>query len=316
MTKRIPRELPILILVILVAALLAMFVPSFRTHDNLTAVGETAAFIGIMACGEAIVILGAGLDLSVASAMALSSCTMAMLLGSRVAWPLAVSGGLLVGACAGLINGLFITKRSLPPIMTTLATLLLFRHGISIVTQDRAFGPFPDRFNAIGDGWNPFIVFVAVAAVCAAVCTRTRYGRWTLAIGGSEQSARLSAVPVDRVKLFAYVLSGVCAAISGWIVMAFNNNAQSNMGSGYELWVIAACVVGGIQITGGDGSIIGAALGAIVIALLRDALTLTGRPDNQSGLFTGGVILMAALIEAWRSRAHIRSLLRTRERPT
>jgi ribose/xylose/arabinose/galactoside ABC-type transport system permease subunit len=96
--------------------------------------------------------------------------------------------------------------------------------------------------------------------------------------------------------------------------MAFNNNAQSNMGPGYELWVIAACVAGGVQITGGDGSIAGAAMGALLIALLRDALTLTGRPDNQTGLFTGGVILMAALIEAWRSRSRIKSLLRARDR--
>ena len=100
----------------------------------------------------------------------------------------------------------------------------------------------------------------------------------------------------------AYLISGLCAGLSGWIVMAFNNNAQSTVGQGYELDVIAACVVGGIRITGGDGSVIGAAMGAVLIALLRDALILTGRPIEQYGLFTCVVILTAALVEGWRGR--------------
>ena len=299
---RAPRELPTLIVILLFCAGLALFVPAFRTHDNLTAVGENAAFIGIMACGEGLVILGAGLDLSVGSAMALSSCTMAMVLLTGKSWPLAAAAGLAVGAAAGLVNGLFITYRKLPPILTTLATLLLFRHGISLATQAKTYGPFPDAFNIIGAGWVPFVVFVMIAAAATITVGKTHIGRWTLAMGGSEQSARLSAVPVNRVRLLAYVASGTCAAIAGWIVMAFNNNTQSGVGQGYELSVIAACVVGGIKITGGDGSLAGAALGAVLIALLRDALILTGRPENQTGLFTGAVILIAALIEGWRSR--------------
>lgn len=306
MIRRTPRELPILILLIVVCALLAVLVPAFRTHDNLTAVGENAAFIGIMACGEALVIMAGGLDLSVGSILALSSCAAAMMIASGQSWPLAAVAGIAVGAMAGLLNGCFITYRRLPPILTTLATLLLFRNGISLATHGRAFGPFPDAFNTIGAGWTPLAVFVGLAALSAVFCARSRFGRWTLAIGGSEQSALLSAVPVARVKRATYLISGLCAGISGWIVMAFNNNAQSSVGLGSELDVIAACVVGGIRITGGDGSVTGAAMGALLIALLRDALILTGRPTEQYGLFTGAVILVAALLEGWRTRRNQR----------
>src|SRR5262249_47261604 len=134
-----------------------------------------------------------------------------------------------------------------------------------------------------------------------------RFGRWAMALGGNEQAARLSGVPTDRVKRWAYLLSGLCAGLAGLIAMAFNNNAQSRDGKGMGLNVIAACVVGGIRITGGDGSLLGAALGALLIALLGNALTLTDRPVEQHGLFTGLVIIVVALIEQWRIRRQERA---------
>ncbi|HZP81469.1 MAG TPA: ABC transporter permease, partial [Chthonomonadaceae bacterium] len=299
---RTPRELPILLLVLLVCLGMAAWVPAFRTPGNLTVVGQNAAFIGVMACGEGVVLLSGGLDLSVGSTLALSSCATAAALAAGWAWPLAALIGLLAGALAGAVNGALITYRRLPPILTTLATLLLFRHGTSLLTHARNYGPFPDAFNRLGSGWTPALLFVAVTALFVLAALRTRFGRWILALGGSEQAARLSGVPVDRVKRAAYLLSGLCAGLAGLITMAFNNNAQSTAGQGYELDVIAACVVGGVRITGGDGSILGAALGALLIALLRDALILTSRPVEQYGLFTGAVILAAAVLEQWRVR--------------
>jgi ribose transport system permease protein len=277
---------------------------AFRTPGNLTSVGTNAAFIGVIACGEGTVILSGGLDLSVGSILALASCGTAAALVAGWAWPLAALLGLAIGAFAGAINGALITYRRLPPIMTTLATLLLFRYGMSIPRSRNYPGPFPDAFSRIGVGWTPTLIFVVVTLVFVFLTLRTRFGRWAIAIGGGEQAARLSGVPVDRVKRWAYLLSGLCAGLAGLITMAFNNNTQSSVGQGYELKVIAACVVGGVRITGGDGSILGAALGALLIALLEDVLVLTGRPPEQYGLFTGGVILAAALLESWRARRH------------
>jgi ribose/xylose/arabinose/galactoside ABC-type transport system permease subunit len=297
---KLPRELPTLILLACVCIVMALTVPAFHTTSNLTVVGENAAFIGIMACGEGVVILAGGLDLSVGSILALCSCATAAALAAGWAWPLAALLGLALGALSGVINGLLITYRQIPPILTTLATLLLFRHGVSIATQARNYGPFSDAFNRIGAGWTPALLLLLVAALFMLLTLRGRFGRWILAVGGNEQAARLSAVPVDAVKRRAYLLSGLCAGLAGLITMAFNNNAQSSVGQGYELDVIAACVVGGVRITGGDGTVLGAALGAFLIALMRNIFDLTQRPSEQHGLILGIVILAAAGLEQWR----------------
>jgi ribose transport system permease protein len=276
--------------------------PAFRTADNLSAVAENAAFIGIMACGQAFVILAGGIDLSVGSLLALSACGAAVCLERGMAVPVAMLAGIALGTLGGLINGLLVTYRRLPPILTTLATLLLFRHGISILTHSRNFGPFPDTFNRISSGWTPAVLLLVITGITALIQSRTRWGRWTVALGNGEQAARLAGIPVAKVRVAGFMLSGFCAGLAGLIVMAFNNNAQSSIAQGYELNVIAACVVGGIRITGGEGSVVGGVLGAVLMALLPNWLILIQKPADQYGVFTGAVILIAALMEGWRQR--------------
>lgn len=295
-----PRELPTLVLLVAAGLILAAKVPAFRTSYNLTTLGKDAAIIGIMACGEGLVILSGGLDLSVASILALSSCVAAGGMAAGWPWPLAALAGLLAAGAAGMINGAFVTYRRLPPILTTLATLMLFRYGISIATRARNYGPFPDAFNLLAKDWNPLLILLAVGLIFTLLTVLTPFGRWLTAMGGNEQAALLSGVPTERVKRIAYLLSGLCAGLAGLIAMAYNNNTQSNVATGYELSVIAACVVGGVAITGGEGTLPGAVLGALLIELVQDALILTGRPPEQHGLFTGGVVLAAAVLERWR----------------
>ena len=299
-SRTMPREFPTLLLIALLCGWMLQTAPSFRGGSNLSIVGQEAAFIGVMACGEGLVILGGGLDLSVGAIVALSSCVTALTLAAGWAWPLSVVCGLGAGAMAGGINGALVTYRRLPPILTTLATLLLFRHGTSLLTHARNFGPFPDAFRVLGTGWTPTLLLVVVTGVFFLLSRQTRLGRWTLAIGGGEQAARLSGIAVGGVKRWTYLLSGLCAGLAGLILMGFNNTTQSVVGEGAELNVIAACVVGGIRITGGDGSLLGAALGALLIALLRNALILTHRPPEQSNLFVAFIILAAAALEQWR----------------
>ncbi len=302
MTRRFkpPRELPTLLVLIAACLTLAVRVPAFRNSYNLTTLGKDAAIIGIMACGEGLVILGGGLDLSIASILALSSCVTAGGMAAGWPWPIAALAGLLAAGAAGLLNGAFVTYRHLPPILTTLATLLLFRYGTSIATHAHNYGPFPDVFNILGKDWNPLYLLLTVALLLTLLAVMTPFGRWLTAMGGNEQAARLSGVPTERVKRIAYLLSGLCAGLAGLIAMAYNNNTQSNVATGYELSVIAACVVGGVAITGGEGSIPGVILGAFLIELVQDALVLTSRPPEQHGLFTGAVVLAAAILERWR----------------
>ncbi|HLH80932.1 MAG TPA: ABC transporter permease [Chthonomonas sp.] len=303
-TWKAPRELPVLLLLLITTLIMGLFVPAFRTESNLTALGESAAYIGILACGEALPLFTAGLDISVGSTLALSSCAAATVLTLGWPWPIAAAVGLLAGACAGWFNGMLITWRRMPPILATLATFLIFRHGAGILTHDHSYGPFPHAFNRIGSGWVPVLLLVAITLLFTFLVQRATFGRWLLSVGGNEMAARLSAVPIEKVKRRAYLLCGLCAGLAGLIVMAFNNTTQASVGQGTELDAIAACVVGGTRITGGEGSVVGAALGAVLLALLRDAFVLTGRPVSQYGVITGGVILLTAILERLR-RANI-----------
>ncbi len=331
---KLPRELPTLGLILAMSALLALKLPAFREIGNLSAVGQNAALIGIVACGEALVVLGAGLDLSVGSTMAVSACITGTCVTAGWSWPAAAAVGLASSLVAGAVNGGLITDRlpvpfagdlvrkiglrgrsvARPAILTTLATLLLFRYGMSLLTRNRSFDAFdtsaPGLYR-LGQPNVAIVTFVVVVVVLSAITLGTRYGRWTIAMGGSELAVRLSGVAADGVKQAGYALAGLCAGITGILSMAFSNHAQWDMGKGSELDAIAACVVGGVRITGGDGSVLGAALGAVLIALLQNALVLLGRPKEQYGLFTGAVILLAAGLEQVRiHRVHRRALLK------
>jgi len=294
------RELPAAAMLTLVVAWIAATRASFHTYTNLAQVGQDGALIGIMACGEAMVILTGGIDLSVGATLALSACAAGSLM--MAGWPVvgAVGVGLAAGALCGWVNGALITYRRLPPILSTLATLLIFRAITNIETHAEPFNQLPRTFRVLGGGFHPFVVFLAVVALFAAVLARMRFGRRVVAIGGSDEAVRLSGVPVDAVLRRVYMLSGLCAAISGLIMSAAANNAQWNLADGWELEVIAAVVIGGVRLTGGQGSVIGAALGALIIVVLRNALFLSGVPTERYGLVTGGVILAAAMAEQIR----------------
>ncbi len=297
------REFPALILLLIGTALLAAL-PAFRTAENLQVVGFNAAFLGILACGQTLILTSGGLDLSVGAAAALCSCLASVLLTQTQLGLWAIPAALIAGLFCGGLNGFLITVRRLPPILTTLATLLLFRYGTSIVTGGRSYSSFPASFTRLGSGWIPVLIFLAAAAGFTVLAEKTAFGRGILASGGSESAARLSGVSVDRNRALAYGLCGLCAGASGLLISAFNNNASAGLGGGIELEVIAACVVGGVSIKGGEGTVWGAALGAVLIALLRDGLILTQRPVEQYGLFTGGVILFsAAASELFRGRS-------------
>lgn len=294
------RELPALALLVGVLVWISATKASFRTHENLTQLGQEAAFIGIMACGEALVILTGGIDLSVAAVLAASAC----FAGSRIAggwpWPAACGAGLAISATAGYLNGALITFRKLPPILVTLAGLFVYRAVTNIGTGAVPYNNLPEGFKHLGQGEWPFCVFVIVVLICAVLLSMSRFGRRVVATGGSEVSTRLSGVPVDAVLRRVYLIAGLLAGVAGLLMAAATNSAQWNLAEGWELDVIAAVVIGGVRLTGGEGSVIGAGLGALIIVVLRNALFLSGVPVERYGLITGTVILLAAMAEQLR----------------
>jgi ribose transport system permease protein len=293
------RELPALIVL---AASLIYFsrLASFRSAESLGQIGQQAGLIGIMACGAALVILTGGIDLSVGAIGALAACVAGSRMQAGMGWIPATALGLMAGAAAGFLNGALITYRRLPPIITTLATLLLFRACTNIATGAIPYSNLPKPFVGLGLGASPLLIFVGIVAAMAVMLARSRFGRSLVATGGSEQSARLSGIPTGRVLRRAYLLSGLCAAISGLLYAASSNSAQWNLAEGYELSAIAAVVIGGVKLTGGEGSVIGVALGAAIMVVWQNGLFLQGIPKEQYGLVTGAVILVAAFAEQLR----------------
>lgn len=297
------RELPAVVLLVAAALWLLLSKPSFRSPGNLAVVGQDAGMLGLMACGETLVILTGGIDLSVASALAMSACLCGALIMAGTPWPAAAIAAIGLGLLAGWVNGALVTWRRLPPILVTLATLLLFRGITNILTGAAPYNLLPEAYKAIGRGGWPMLALVVVASVLSIGIGRSRFGRHLVASGGNESAARLSGIGVPSVLRRAYALSGMLAATAGLLMAAANGNAQWTLADGWELDVIAAVVIGGVRLTGGQGSVFGATVGALIIVILRNALFLSGVPTEQYGLVTGGVIVAAALSERWRSTA-------------
>ncbi len=297
------RELPAVVLLVAAALWLLLSKPSFRSPGNLAVVGQDAGMLGLMACGETLVILTGGIDLSVASALAMSACLCGALIMAGTPWPAAAIAAIGLGLLAGWVNGALVTWRRLPPILVTLATLLLFRGITNILTGAAPYNLLPEAYKAIGRGGWPMLALVVVASALSIGIGRSRFGRHLVASGGNESAARLSGIGVPSVLRRAYALSGMLAATAGLLMAAANGNAQWTLADGWELDVIAAVVIGGVRLTGGQGSVFGATVGALIIVILRNALFLSGVPTEQYGLVTGGVIVAAALSERWRSTA-------------
>jgi len=294
------RETPAAALLLTVVLYMISTNPAFRTADNLAVLAQDAGILGILACGEALVILTSGIDLSVGSSLAMAACSAGALMMNGVPWLLSAIAGLAVGFGAGLFNGFLVTSRRLPPIIVTLATLLLFRGLTNVLTGAAPYNLLPESFKAIGRGYASVTAFLIVALMLWVFLGRSRLGRHLVAVGGNETAARLSGIPVAGVLRRTYATAGLCAGVAGMIMAAANGNAQWTLADGWELDVIAAVVIGGVRLTGGEGSVLGAGLGALIIVVLRNALFLSGIPVEQYGLVTGTVVAIAALTEQWR----------------
>jgi len=296
---------------ILIAGVVLMSLLSdvFLTPENLLNQGRLATEIALMALPMTLIIITGGIDLSVGSTMGLS----AIMLG--VAWhnwglPLevAILVALLVGTACGVFNAFFITRVGLPPLITTLATLALFRGLAEGVAQARSVRGYPDWFyilgqeDFLGDATafpnQLFLVIISIIAVGAALAW-TPFGRSLYAIGNNETAARFSGLPVLRNKFAIYTLSGFMSGLAAWIFVSRVSTTRSDMGTGFELTVITAVVVGGTSIFGGSGSILGTVLGLALIQLMKNGLALAGAKGDSTTIVVGVVLIVAVLLNAF-----------------
>lgn len=311
-------------IVALLVAIAARF-PGFVAPANLASVFNDTAPLVILALGQMVVILTRCIDLSVAANLALTGMVVAMLDAAMPGVPIAAILVLAValGAVLGAINGLLVWKIDIPPIVVTLGTMTIFR-GIIFLISDGAwvnahqmsagFKAFP-RAVVLGLPMLSWLALMAVA-VFAVVLARTPLGRAFLAVGGNPRAAVYAGLDVGRTQFLAFVLSGALAGLTGYLWVARYAVAYVDIAGGFELEVVAACVIGGISIAGGVGTVGGAVLGALFLGIVKNALPVVGISPFWQMAISGSVIILAVAINARASRSAGRVILRSAEHAT
>jgi ribose transport system permease protein len=286
---------------VLVGAL-ALLSPSFLTAGNLLNVLRQISVNALLAFGMTAVILGAGIDLSVGSTLALTGALAAGMAVAGVPPALAMLLALALGVLLGLFNGVFVAVAGLAPFIATLGGLTIFRGATLVYTDGRPITGVPDAFDALGNGvWlgvpAPVWVMLAFLALTHLLLRYTALGRAIYAVGGNEEAARLSGLPVVKVRLFTYAWSGLASAIAALVLTGRLNSAQPTAGQGFELDAIAAVVVGGTSLFGGRGGVLGTFVGAAIIGVLNNGMNLLDVSAFYQQIVKGGVILGALLVD-------------------
>mgnify|MGYP001381219387 CR=1 FL=1 len=304
-------EFGVTLSLVILITLVSLLAPRFLAPTNLTNVTRNFSFNTAAAVGEAFVILAGGIDLSVGSVISLSGVVTPLLL--QAGWGLwtAVAAGIAVGALCGLVNGILVTKAKMPPLIPTLGMLSIARGLALVVTRGRpitSFGAHGPAFLELGQGYlfgvipNPVVYMVAVVVLGWIVLSRTRFGYAIYAIGGNEEASRLAGIPVDRVKILTYVISGAVAGLTGILLASRLSVGNATNGQGDELEVIAAAVIGGISLSGGKGAVAGVLVGSAIIGVIRNAMVLVRVSSFWQEVVIGCVIILAVLLDRMRHR--------------
>ena len=312
------RETGVALALVALCVALSILTDNFLNQTNLLNVGRQVSLLGIMAVGMTFVLISGEVDLSVGSIYAFSGLASGMLIVSGWSLVPALAAGLACGAAIGVVNGLLSTYGRLPSLIATLGMLSIVRGAALILTDGRPvtvnerLGADPvtlATFEFIGQGRlfdvvpMQLVFFVAVAAIAWAVLSGTTFGFRLFAVGGSAKAARISGIRVEAVKIWAFAVMGTLAALAGILSMAFLPSGQAGRtGLGLELDVIAATIIGGASLSGGEGTILGTILGVLIIGVMRNGLVLMGVSPFWQELMIGLVIIVAVAIDKWSRR--------------
>ncbi|MBI9046487.1 MAG: ABC transporter permease [Anaerolineaceae bacterium] len=289
--------------VIILFVLLSLFAPNFLSSRNLLNVLRAIAFNGIIACGMTFIIISGDIDVSVGSAVAWASSLLGIL-AIQQGWPLGLAvivvllQGIVIHALAGYIR----VKWEIPAFVISLALFMSLRGAARLITNAYPITPFPDNFNFWGGGYIaktipvPVVIMLLVFAIFYFISTRTVYGRSVYSVGGNEEAARLSGIPVWRTRITTFAITGFLAAFSGILLSSRIMSGSSNIGMGLEFSVIAAVIIGGTSLMGGEGSILGTLLGVLFIGLLSNGMVLLGITPFAQEIVRGLIILFAVFI--------------------
>ena len=315
------RETGIFLALIILCVLIALLTPNFLSVRNLLNIGRQVSLLGIMAIGMTFVLITREVDLSVGSIYALTGLASGMLIVAN--WPLipAIVAGLALGAAVGFVNGWLSTYGRLPSFITTLGMLsvargaaLLMTNGepVSINSTSGVAPPILEHFFFLGQGrlWGipmQLVFFILFAVVFWVLLSHTTFGFRIYAVGGSDKASRLSGIRVPNVKIWAFTIMGTLSAVAGILGLAFLPSGQAGRtGVGLELDVIAAAIVGGASLSGGEGTILGTVLGVLIIGVLRNGLILLGISPFWQTTIIGAVIILAVGVDKWTEHRRLR----------
>ncbi len=295
---------------VILLAFFSLISEPFRTPDNYVSILVATAVNGVLAMGVTFIIITGGIDLSVGTTMTFCSVILGLAVTNAglplwVGIPAALAGGALVGT----VNGVLIAKAKIPPFISTLGMMSITR-GLAQVLSDvrpiyfEGTPQFYDIFMGKFVLGIPNVVFImfGAAIIASLVLTKTTLGRYTFALGSNEEATRLSGVNVDRWKIAVYAVGGLFSGLAGILIAARMTSAQPSVGMGYELDAIAAAVIGGTSLSGGEGSIVGTIIGAFIISTLTIGLSITGVPDQWKLVITGLVVIGAVWLDILRRR--------------
>jgi ribose transport system permease protein len=301
---------------LVIFAVFSVLSPYFLTRDNILGILLATAVNGVLALGVTFVIITAGIDLSVGTVMTLSAVmTGVAITNAGLPIPVGIITGLATGLFCGFINGIVISRMRVPPFITTLGMMMIAR-GLSLVISEVKPIYFNDTpvFRQLTMGSivggvvpalpipNAVLVLFGAALVAAFILAKTVLGRYAIAIGSNEEATRLSGVNVANWKTAVYALGGLFSGLAGVLIASRLNSAQPALGAGYELDAIAAVVIGGTSLSGGEGTILGTIIGAFIISTLTNGLRILGVPQEWQMVVTGVIVILAVYLDILRRR--------------
>jgi ribose transport system permease protein len=301
------RESVLVFVLLVFGIFMTMASPVFLTWPNIEAILLALSVEATIAVGMVILLISGGLDLSVGSTLAFAGVVTGLALTADIPVPLSIFLGLLAALGVGLVNGLLVAKLKINPFITTLGMLITVRGLLLVIAKGRAVLNLPEAFTVIGQGrlfsiQYPIYIVLSLVIIGDILMRNSRFFRQSYYIGGNEKAARLSGVNVDFVKIFNYCLVAVLAGVAGLLLTARFGSSSVTVGSGIELRVITATIIGGASLNGGEGSVLGAFLGALFMGVLANALNLMGVDVYWQNLVTGLILIIAVVFDVINER--------------
>lgn len=293
------RAVIILVIMCMIAAFLS---PEFLSVSNLFNVVRQITVVAILGCGMTFVILTGGIDLSVGAIIGLAGAISAGVLTYTGNVALAMGAGLLIGVLCGAANGFFVAKCGIPPFIATLGMMTLLRGCVLVYTKGAPIPIREDAYKWVGKGDLlgvpiPIVLLIVIFALAYFVLGHTKYGRSVYALGGNREATRLSGIPVVKTEWITYIISGLMCGIAAIVLTARLGSAQSTGGTGYELDAIAAVILGGTSLSGGVGFVLPTVVGALIMGIIDNILTLLNVNPHATNIVKGAVILIAVLAD-------------------